>query len=53
MKCSLCNNKIEEGILDKIKGTYVKKKPVCSSCQKKYKEKLIEQSEAPSCPLAL
>ena len=43
MKCSLCGEKIETGILDKIKGTYVKKKLVCNNCQKKYKDKLIEQ----------
>lgn len=43
MKCSLCNEKIETGILEKIKGTYVKKKLVCFNCQKKFKEKLVEQ----------
>lgn len=43
MKCSLCNEKIETGILDKIKGTYIKKKIVCFVCQRKYKDKLIEQ----------
>lgn len=42
MKCDLCGNKIETGILDKIKGTYIKKKIICSNCQKKYKDKLIE-----------
>ena len=35
MKCSKCNEKIEETFLGKIKGTYEKKKPVCSKCQKK------------------
>ena len=43
MKCSICNEKIETGILDKIKGTYVKKKLICSNCQRKFKDKLIEQ----------
>jgi len=43
MKCSLCNEKIETGLLDKIKGTYVKKKIVCSSCQRKFKDKLLEK----------
>ncbi|MBS3171098.1 hypothetical protein J4449_00635 [Candidatus Woesearchaeota archaeon] len=43
MKCSLCNEKIETGILEKIKGTYVKNKLVCSNCQKKFKDKLTEQ----------
>jgi hypothetical protein len=35
MKCSKCNEKIEETFLGKIKGTYVKGKAVCSDCQKK------------------
>lgn len=35
MKCSICNEKIEETFLGKIIGTYVKKKPVCDKCQKK------------------
>lgn len=36
MKCSICNEEIEEIFLGKIDGTFVKKKPVCSKCQKKY-----------------
>ena len=43
MKCSLCGEKIEIGILDKVKGTYIKKKVVCSSCQKKYKEEIVNK----------
>ena len=40
MKCEICNKKIEEGILNKIIGTYVKtekgkKKPICNECQTK------------------
>ncbi len=38
MKCSICNENIEETFLGKIKGTYVKGKPVCSKCQNKYLE---------------
>jgi NAD-dependent SIR2 family protein deacetylase len=34
MKCSKCGNKIEETFLGKIKGTYVKKEPICDNCQK-------------------
>ena len=34
VKCSICKKKIEETFLNKIKGTYVKKKPVCNECQK-------------------
>lgn len=34
MKCSKCNKNIEETFLGKIKGTYEKKKPICSDCQK-------------------
>ncbi len=37
MKCSICNNKIEELFLGKIKGTYIGKKPVCDNCQKTLK----------------
>lgn len=33
MKCSKCGKKIESTFLDKIKGTFVKGKPVCSKCQ--------------------
>ncbi|HLC73445.1 MAG TPA: hypothetical protein VJH20_02295 [Candidatus Nanoarchaeia archaeon] len=44
MKCSICNEKIEITFLDKIEGTYIKKKPVCNSCQKKYsKEELLQK----------
>lgn len=39
MKCSICNEKIEEIFLGKIKGTYIKKKPVCSNCQRTLREK--------------
>ncbi|MBN2518304.1 MAG: hypothetical protein JXB14_05645 [Candidatus Altiarchaeota archaeon] len=38
MKCSVCGVEIKEGLLDKIVGTYIKKKgklhPVCNRCQK-------------------
>jgi len=33
-KCDKCGKKIEKTFLDKIKGTFVKGKPVCSDCQK-------------------
>ena len=33
MKCSKCGKKIETTFLKKIKGTYIKKKPVCRDCQ--------------------
>lgn len=39
MKCSVCNEKIEETFLGKIRGTYIVKKPVCSDCQKRLKTK--------------
>ena len=44
-KCSVCNNKIAELFLNKIKGTIVKKEgsskqySVCFECQKKLKTK--------------
>ena len=51
VKCSICNNKVVEMFLDKIKGTYIqktgssKKYPVCFECQKKFqsREELLEQ----------
>ena len=43
VKCAICKEKIEETFLGKIKGSYVKKKPVCNECQKKHKEKLVEK----------
>lgn len=43
VKCAICKEKIEVTFLEKIKGSYVKKKPVCNECQKKYKEKLVEK----------
>ena len=43
MKCSICGEKIETGILDKIKGAYVKKKLVCSNCQRKFKDEILDK----------
>lgn len=48
-KCTICNNKIAELFLEKIKGTIVRKPgsgkqyPVCFECQKKFpgKEELL------------
>ena len=34
-KCSKCNKNIETTFLNKLVGTYVKKKPICRNCQKK------------------
>jgi len=43
-KCSICKEKIETIFLEKIKGTYIKKKPICSNCQKTYKiEEILEK----------
>jgi len=42
-KCALCKAKIQETFLGKILGTFVNKKPVCSACQQKHKDKLKEQ----------
>nr|MBI4156594.1 hypothetical protein [Candidatus Woesearchaeota archaeon] len=36
VKCSICKEKIEEMFLNKLKGTYIAKKPVCNNCQKKF-----------------
>ena len=43
VKCSICKEKVEELFLGKIKGSYVKKKVVCSDCQRKYKDELKEK----------
>jgi len=34
-KCSICKEKIETTFLNKLIGTYIKGKPVCSQCQRK------------------
>ena len=36
MKCEMCGEKVEITFLSKIDGTYIKRKIVCSDCQKKY-----------------
>lgn len=43
MKCVICNENIETIILDKINGTYIKKKIVCSNCQSKYKDNILDK----------
>ena len=47
MKCEICKKDIQEGFLNKIKGTYIKidgkLKTVCNECQRKYKSKLKEE----------
>ncbi len=35
MKCAICGKKIHETFLEKIQGTFIKKKPVCNECQSK------------------
>ncbi|MDD4877764.1 MAG: hypothetical protein PHO02_01865 [Candidatus Nanoarchaeia archaeon] len=46
LKCEICGEKIEANFLEKIFGAYVgrgkRKKAVCSSCQKKYGDKVRE-----------
>lgn len=34
-KCALCGERIETTFLGKIRGTYIRKKPICFECQKK------------------
>ncbi len=41
MKCDVCGEKIETHFLGKLKGTYIKKKVVCSDCQRKGKDKAL------------
>ena len=46
-KCTLCKEKIQTTFLNKIQGTFIgpkkNRKTVCSQCQKKYKEKLMQE----------
>ena len=52
-KCTICNNKIQELFLEKMKGTIIKKPgksqqyPVCFECQQKFmnKEEMLKQVE--------
>ncbi len=47
VKCDICSKNIEETFLKKIKGTYIKTnkilKTICSDCQKRFKNNLLEQ----------
>jgi len=45
MNCSLCKGKVEKTLLDKIVGTYLKRKKIiiCNKCQKKLKDSDIEE----------
>jgi len=53
-KCGLCDEKIEETFLEKSNGTVIKLKRkdknekiyVCSSCQKKFGDKLKKEVES-------
>ncbi len=42
-KCALCKEKVQETFLGKIRGTFIGKKAVCSSCQKKFGADLQKQ----------
>jgi len=42
MKCEICKQNIENTFLGKIMGTFIKKKTVCSECQRLHKDKLNE-----------
>jgi len=46
VKCDVCNEKIETLFLGKIDGTYIKKgkklKAVCSNCQRKLGDKILD-----------
>ena len=43
LKCVACKAKIESTFLGKIKGTFVKKKAVCSACQQKLGKEIVEK----------
>ena len=42
MKCEICKKNIENTFLGKIMGTFIKKKAVCSECQRVNKDKVKE-----------
>ena len=42
-KCELCSEEIKTTFLDKLDGTFIKGKAVCSACQKEHKENLKEK----------
>ncbi|MBT3398260.1 hypothetical protein HOA55_05350 [archaeon] len=42
-KCTLCDEEIKTTFLDKLDGTFINKKPVCSACQKEHKDKLKDK----------
>ena len=42
-KCVVCKTKVETTFLGKIKGSYVKKKVVCSNCQKEHGQAIVEK----------
>tara|TARA_Y100000034_G_C6631593_1_gene275743 strand:+ start:354 stop:512 length:159 start_codon:yes stop_codon:yes gene_type:complete len=43
MKCDICNKPVEVTFLGKIKGTRIKKKMVCSACQKTLNKEDLEK----------
>jgi|TARA_B100001964_G_C13788967_1_gene403616 hypothetical protein len=45
-KCYICKNNVEETFLNKLIGTYLNKKAICSACQKQYnKDELLEKTK--------
>lgn len=42
-KCAICNEKIENTFLCKIRGTFIKKKAVCSACQKVHGKEVVKK----------
>lgn len=47
MDCAVCGVELKKGIMDKIRGTYIKDgkklRPVCPNCQKEGEDKLKEK----------
>jgi ribosome-binding protein aMBF1 (putative translation factor) len=47
IKCEICGAEIKEGILGKIRGTYIvrgkKKVPICKNCQKEGEDAIKEK----------
>ena len=42
-RCTICKEKIETTFLEKIRGTFIKKKAVCSDCQKRFGKEIEKQ----------
>jgi hypothetical protein len=44
--CAICGSELKKGVMDKVRGTYIKSgkklRPVCAKCQKVGEDKIKE-----------